>query len=1239
MADPEKSSESQNPDLIQQDVEGSQNQIVGHAKDTVIIGRAGKITIQSPQSSNEITSKSLIRRSPYLGLNKFEIRDKHLFFGRDQLIDRLIIRLQSSPLLLVLGASGSGKSSLVRAGLIPKLLENMDAVFREIIFTPDRDPFDSFRSSLRSAGFRQADIELLQTNQPDALRKTVHLLKQADENWFIFIDQFEELFTLCQDLQKRQAFIEGLIQLVQAKIPGAQLVLAMRADFLGRLGAFPRLTGILQRSELITDMSDGELRLAIEKPAAQHGVVCEPELTENIIRDLKGHPTTNNEAERIPLTLLQYTLKLLWESSGDLSDRTLHVHTYRSLGGVRGALQRQVDEIYARLPEEQKQATKHIFLQLIDTVGADAGTTTVGKAVSRRAVLDEFNPAEQQVLYKLVDAGLLVSDDSTSRIGEEGDRPFTSHKATVELAHETLIDAWDTLRAWIEESRPLIRLRHQLREDALRWYQIHCDNPAQAEAELWQGSKLKHLQSQREEMVSRFGDFKPEEVQFVKACEELGDRTRQREVRNLRRTIAGVSVSLVVASGLAVSAGYQWLRAAQGQILAESQTAQAQFALNPNTLDSLLNALRASEDYMQIPKIFRDSELQLTVMEALTQSVYWVKEINRLDGHTKTVREVVFSADGQTFASASEDNTVKLWNRNGSLLAPQINHGAMVISLALSADGRLIASGSEDGSIKLWTNQGQLIASIPKAHSNWVSSITFDPKNRFFASASEDGDIKLWDFHGNPIRELQTEQGAINSITFSPDGEKLATAGDDNLVWLWSPDLQKQGVLSGHQALVYAVAFSPDGSIIATGSKDGTVRLWQSNGDAITTFPANSEGWTSVSFSPDGKWIAASSRAEEGAVQIWDRAGNSVTTLRGHNERVFAVSFSPTELILASAGADRTIKLWNLESPLVTVLNNYIVGDNAVFDVSFSRDSQVIASATRSGLVEVWDLKTHQSWQLVGHESEVWSVSISPQSDRIVSTGLDGTIRLWSLQDRWLLKTIENAHTAGGDGVQFSPQGDRFVSGGEDALAKLWDSQGNLLKTLEGHTGAIYRVSFSPDGSKIATASQDATVRIWDQAGSLERTLIGHQAAVWDAAFSPDGRLIATASDDKTVKLWDSNGRLLHTFTGHEGPVNAIVFDPNGERIFSASDDKTVKAWDIRGNSVATLTGHTGIVSALSISGDGSILASGASDGKVIVRNMQVLNLEQMHQLGCVWLRDFLSHHSDDFKDLCRSIH
>ena len=886
----------------QQSTEGDKNQVIGEVVESTIyhISDTGHITINQvqnlPSIAETIKAQPLIQRSPYLGLRKFEVRDKDLFFGRDQLISRLLSRLQETPFLLILGASGSGKSSLVRAGLIPNLSHVLGTGFRELIFTPDRDPFDSFRSSLRSAGFRQADLESLQTGQPETIVQVVRSLKSADEDWLIFIDQFEELFTLCQNLQQRQAFVNGLIQLVQSELPSLRLVLAMRADFLDRLGAYPQLTGILQRSELITDMGNDELRLAIEKPAAHHGVVLEPELTEEVIHDLKGRPDTVSEAERVSLPLLQYTLKLLWENSEDLiRDRTLRVSTYRSLGGVRGALQRHVDEIYAPLPDEQKQAAKHIFLQLVDVTSADAGTTAVGKAVSRRAALSEFSPAEQEVLRRLVDAGLLVSDDPETHAGLlSPDTPSRDRKATVELAHETLIDAWDTLKAWIEESRPLIRTKNQLREDAHRWHEMYQTNRAQAEAELWQGRKLQWLLSQKQEIEARFGQFKSKELQFIEACEELCDRQRRAELKRqekqkklYRRIAAGATTSLFLVTSMAIVALHQWRAAERGQLEALIASSEANFQLHPGSLDALANSIEAGHKFQQSLWLKYDSDLRQRVMEVLGQALYQAKEYNRLMGHGRSVVDLSFSSAQQTLITVSYDNTVRVWEMNG---------------------------------------QPKQVLTLPD---QYLTSISINPDENLLAVGSYGGTVNIINLKEGSVLPLEGHDGPVWDVTFSSNGQTLVTAGDDGTLRFWevTGKALESKTVNATDTKLRSVATSQNGQWIVAGRDDGKILLLNNQGNIIRTLSKHTSGVFGIAFSPDSKSVATAGFDKQ--IIIWDiDSGEVKATLKGHLDRIRSVAFSPDGKTVASSSYDGDIKLWNIRGELLETLKADTSGGN-----------------------------------------------------------------------------------------------------------------------------------------------------------------------------------------------------------------------------------------------------------------------------------------------------------------------
>jgi hypothetical protein len=409
------------------------------------------------ESSNNLTAdnetilkRPFIANSPYRGLKRFNAKDKDLFFGRDRLINQLIEAVNQSNLVVVLGASGSGKSSVIRAGVLPQLALLQDSQFQSCLFTPDRDPFESFHRSLlneeKDYDFRPRDAEIALEGKKDTLLQTIHRLKSKDSQWLIFIDQFEELFTICSNLEKRTNFIQGIIRIAQDSDKSVKIILAMRSDFLQELSAYPKFARIAEKQiNLVADMQPDQLRQAIAKPAAKHGVVFESGLVAEIIQDVQG------QAGSLPL--LQYTLDLLWKDD-DLSDRTLNIETYRRLGGVSGALQKHVDGIYQQLPAKQQLAIKQILLRLVDVVGLEK-SDNLRTAVSRRAYKSEFIGKLESTVNLLVNRSLLVSND----VNREG-------QSTVEIAHEALLTSWAELTQWIKDAREVISINNRLAEDA-----------------------------------------------------------------------------------------------------------------------------------------------------------------------------------------------------------------------------------------------------------------------------------------------------------------------------------------------------------------------------------------------------------------------------------------------------------------------------------------------------------------------------------------------------------------------------------------------------------------------------------------------------------------------------------------------------------------------------------------------------------------------------------------------------
>jgi hypothetical protein len=509
------------------------------------------IETQIIQSSLEVvTQRELNKKSPYQGLKRFNFKDRDRFFGRDKLIARLFEAVNLSSLSLVLGASGSGKSSVMRAGLIPELKKSLESqTFYDFIFTPNQDPFDSLYRCLLSEekdyNFSKAEAEIALEAKADTLTKVISTLKKDQERWLIFVDQFEELFTICDDLDKRKNFISGIVEVAKSGNSSVKIVLAMRSDFLEQFSFYPDLGAIANQNNihLVTEMYPDELRQVIEQPAAKHGVVFEEGLVKQIIQEVEG--------QKGYLPLLQYTLNLLWESEcqtlgadghPNIEDRTLNKKSYVALEGVRGALQKRVKKIYSNLNQDEQTTTKQMFLKLVNIVDTDSGS----RAVSRRAYRDEFvSESVEKLLKKFIDENLLVSSSEYSSPEEmqASSSKRLKQSATVEIAHEILLSSWDDLKRWLEQEKEAIILKNWLAGETRRWQKIRSEDESKAEDELLKGSRLAQVvEFRKKDAFKNVGGLRAEENEFIdisvaeKARVEREKEEKEQQELNLERT-------------------------------------------------------------------------------------------------------------------------------------------------------------------------------------------------------------------------------------------------------------------------------------------------------------------------------------------------------------------------------------------------------------------------------------------------------------------------------------------------------------------------------------------------------------------------------------------------------------------------------------------------------------------------------------------------------------------------------
>jgi WD40 repeat protein/DNA-binding SARP family transcriptional activator len=1169
---------------------------------------------------------------PYKGLQYFGQADAELFFGRELLTAKLVARLapaKGDRFLAVVGASGCGKSSLVRAGLISALQRSTapaengrrpagDSLpladgpeWLVHVITPTTHPLEALAASLtRDAESVTAATTLADSLASDPRSLYFYVRRQAPRTsslLLLVVDQFEELFTLCQSSSERQAFVDNLLTAVELGGP-FMLVIALRADFYAHCAQFAALRHALEsRQVYIGPMSDDELRRAITGPAEQGGWAIEPGLVELLLQEVGDEPGA--------LPLLSHALLETWRRR---RGRTLTLLGYSESGGVRGAVAQTAEQVLQALDSEQQTIARNIFLRL---TRLGDGTLDTRRRAQRDELVSrpEDAPAVEAVLRILADARLVTTSEDT-----------------VEVAHEILIREWPTLRGWLDENRADLRLHRHLTETAQAWARRGHDP-----GELYRGARLAQASERAE---ARASALNPLEREFLEASKELAQRresereaARQRELeaarrlaeaekqraeeqvrssRRLRWLALGLAALLLLASLSALFALQQTKRAehetrqATGRELAAA--AVGNLGVDPER--SALLALQAvTETYSVDGTVLPEAE------DALHQAVQALRvkftlfstggvafspdgtrlattdldgtakirdatsgqELLTLSGHTDEVMNLAFSPDGTRLATTSHDGTAKIWDTvSGEELLTLAGHTAPLVSPAFSPDGARLVTTSFDGTAKIWdTVSGEELLTLP--HDTFTAGPDFSPDGSLVAIADVDAAVaKVWDAStGEPFLTLEGHVDGVNEVAFSPDGTRLVTAGSDSTAKMW--DLEASAAagsgeelftLYGHSGFVYAVDFSPDGTRVASASTDGTAKVWDgATGRELLTLVGHGAPIPNVAFSSDGKRLITG--GADGTAKVWDitpEGSREWLTLGGHTDLVFGIDYDPEGKRLASSSWDGTAKVWDTGSgqELLTLAGHA----DRLASIAFSPEGTRLATASYDGTAKVWDSRSGEELlTLEGHTNRIFGIAYSPDGTRLATASQDGTAKVWDVSAAGEeLFTLADPNGSALWRIAFSPDGTRLATATEEGIARIWDvsatSSGRLLHTLAGHTDRVVGLAFSPDGARLATASFDATVRVWDldvSDGKELATLSGHNAAVWDVAFSPDGTLLATSSFDGVARLWDvstvldvamegtgstvSGQELLTLHHNNAGPD--LAFSPDGKHL------------------------------------------------------------------------------------------
>ncbi|NGO42966.1 WD40 repeat domain-containing protein [Streptomyces ureilyticus] len=1082
--------------------------------------------------------------SPYPGLRRFQPEDQERFFGRERLTAQLTELTWARRLVAVVGASGSGKSSLLRAGLIPALRGSTSAEERPAairIFAPGPRPARTHGHLLTADGSGTDTADTPET---------------ADT--VVVVDQFEEVFTLCRDAAERAEFVELLLAALRPE-RRLRVVIAVRADFFGHCAGYPGLAEALRAATLLVGpMTPRELRESVVRPAASAHLTVERALTARIVEEVSGEPGA--------LPLMSHALLETWRRR---RSGRLDLEGYEAAGGVRGAVARTAEEAYQRLPPRQAERARRILLHLVTP---DEGTEDTRRTVDR-AELDTGNDDgdTEAVLELLVRARLLTLDDGT-----------------VDVAHEALITSWPRLRGWIEEDRERLLIHRRLAAAAAEWEALGRDPGA-----LYRGSRLalaeEHFGQGRE------GDLTEREAAFLTAGLAARDEERRavlRRSRRLRSLAIALAVLLVAVTSIGVLALQQRRQAVTSRQDAVSRQLASQ-ALELADSQPGTAMLLATEAYRTAPT----SEARGALLTMSTHQSYRTD----IPAHPGAVSGVAVAPDG-TLAAASGDE-VRLWDPDRGTrrpLARLTGHDTPLRAVAFSPDGRLLATGGNDADVDLWDVRRRTKTTL-RGHKGPVRSVAFSPDGRTAASAADDGTVRLWDLGRRTAREtLTVPDGGVNAVAVSPDGRTVAAVGDDGVVRLWSADDgEPLAAMKGHTGSVDTVAFSPDGRLVATAGQDHTVRLWDvADREREAELTGRTKRVRALAFSPDGQTLVTA--GDDRTVVLWDMERRiRKAALTGHTSNVYGLAFHPRGTVLASGDESGRVVLWD---PARIPLSGH---DNQLNDVAFSPDGASVATAGDDGTLVLWDARrrTRQA-TLERGKGPVHAVAFSPDGRTVAAAtgdpgrGTEGsTLTLWKPGSPPVRLT--DGHTGRVMGVDFSPDGRMVATVGFDGRVLLWDAQRrSQVAKFESKARWSNSVTFSPDGRLLVSTHSSGAI-VWDVARRTRlETLRGHRGWVTDAAFSPDGRTLATAGRDQRAILWNMADRTRRaTLDGNTGPALAVAFAPDGRTLATAGAYNAVTLWDTTDREIlATLSGHTDLVTALAFSPDGRTLATAADD-------------------------------------------
>mgnify|MGYP001388179267 FL=1 len=1239
-----------------------------------ISGSVGKLTITEDLVEMEAHNLALV--NPYKGLRAFQQGDAKDFFGRDALTQGLLDRLRDTTgtyrFLAVVGPSGSGKSSVIKAGVLPALrrgaVPNSEHYYiAEMV--PSTDALRELEAALLSIATEppqnmSARLRADKTGLHDLLKA---ILPDDGSEFLLLIDQFEEVFTQTPDNAIRAHFLESIRYAVTAPDSRLRAIITLRADFYDKPLLYPDFGALVrERTEVILPMNNQELERAIVGPAERVGVRVEPGLVAKMIEDVSSEPGA--------LPLLQYALTENFERR---TGYLMTLEAYINAGGVLGALARRAEELYETMNAEQQEAVRQLFLRLV-TLGEGAEDTRRRVLWSELVFTREIDDPLQAVLDTYGRYRLLTFDTDPQ-----------TREPTVEVAHEALIRNWERLRGWLRDSREELRVQRRLASAVVEWR-----NSGKDSSFLASGVRLQQF-----ELLLNSKDIAltPDERAYIQASvekratlerEEEARKAREAalEARNrqiLRVLVAVFAVAAVVGLILAGIAFTQRQEAATQRDRAEAEAVRAeaeaerantaaaiaereadmslsvvlaqQADTNPRAGDQPFAGIALAMEANRLPDPPIDSQ------RTLAETVFQPGAIRQYRGNPDWVFQTAFSPDGTQLLSPDRAGVIVLFDAaTGQEIRRFGENGAgignPIYAVNISPDGLTAVTGSDAQNITLWDMAtGEAIRKIGDAGEGNLAAIwqmAYLPDSQSIIAASNDADPQRnlihWDVNtGEILRRFVDHDGAVFSVDLNADGTLMASAGDGGVIRIWNVATgEVVRRLQAYPGTLYNIALSPDGSRVIGAGTGNMLTVWDVNtGDILQNIPMTTTA-RGVDYSPNGETFAAA--LLDSTVPLWDANSYALLeTFRGHNGFVLGITYTPDGERFVSAATDAVIE-WDVYGRGAEVWRADVGG--RVNALAVDADQLVLAT---NGAISLHDPLTGEGTGAIPVDAPVTAVAL--HGDLLVAGGSDGSLSAYRVSTGDLALFTISAHPSPVRTVAISPDGTQIVTGGGniqisadrpvDNDLMLWDAAtGAEIRRLVGHTAPVRSAVFSADGTRILSGADDGTMILWDAAtGETVRVfphddpateaIEGHNSSLTSVALNAAGTLALSGSRDQTAILWEvASGRVSHRLLGHNAVVRAVAFDPNGQYALTASGnylsgatvDNTLILWDVAtGAQMRQYSGHDSMIGALAFSADGAVAISAAVTGQMIAWRVDDLDglidwVYDHYQVDCV---------------------